>query len=224
MDQFQPSQHNNGAAAGDDKFKPFTTAERMQQLSEIDLDIASLLEHTSHALRSIAKPPSTSDPLDSPSPELPSPNADPTETSNFPEIQSEFLSTLDRIDKHLKRQIYALEEAGIISLPASASTTTDTVKVQTGGPGSGRVGRYVVIGEQPNQKGAEQLNRPDGVGMYGDLDVGMLNAASSTVERDHEAKLWAKARTQLQGLVDKKKTTTTTGSDSDAGMMDTSTG
>ena len=42
---------------------------------------------------------------------------------------------------------------------------------------------------------------PDGMGRYGSLDVGKLNMASSTVERDMERELWMGAREELTRVV-----------------------
>jgi hypothetical protein len=39
------------------------------------------------------------------------------------------------------------------------------------------------------------------MGRYGGLDVGQLNMASSTVERDMEGELWRKAREELGAVV-----------------------
>ena len=86
-----------------------------------------------------------------------------------------FLSTLHRVDVRLKRQIMALEEAGIISLGGSKDT---------------------------KQPGAGGTIEPNGVGNIGNLDVGWLNSRSNKVERDMEAELWTKARAHLEGLVE----------------------
>jgi len=43
---------------------------------------------------------------------------------------------------------------------------------------------------------------PNGVGSIGNLDVGWLNSRSNKVERDMEAELWSKARTQLDAVTD----------------------
>ncbi|KAK0635735.1 mediator complex protein-domain-containing protein [Bombardia bombarda] len=158
--------------------EPFTTAERMQQLSAIDNDIASLLQHTSDAMKSIVHPPET--------------DANQAITANaasaFSSIQDEFINTLDRIDKQLKRQIYALEEAGIITLRAASDALPTENDV---GPG----GRAKVVAA---------LLDPDGVGRYGAFDVGRLNMASSTVERDMEAEQWRRAREHLARVVENR--------------------
>ena len=96
------------------------------------------------------------------------------QTEAFKDSMDAFLSTLHRVDVRLKRQIMALEEAGIISLGAAKETKQ---------PGVGAI-------------------EPNGVGNIGNLDVGWLNSRSNKVERDMEAELWTKAREHLEGLVE----------------------
>jgi len=188
---------NPSSSAPTDTHTPFTTAERIQQLSTIDTDIASLLQHTSSALRSIASPPTaTSNSYDD---EQATAEA---ALASFKEIQLAFVNTLDRIDKHLKRNIYALEEAGIITLRASDA--------QAGGEGSGGPGGASGSGDTSGAGGSGRTKEvvarldPDGVGRYGSLDVGQLNMASSTVERDMEKELWEKARKQVTAVAEGK--------------------
>ncbi|KAK4453676.1 mediator complex, subunit Med11 [Podospora aff. communis PSN243] len=173
---------------------PFTPAERIQQLSQIDTDISALLQHTSSALRSIANPPNsnsqTSPPFSTPG----SDEAAAAALASFKEIQSNFINTLDRIDKHLKRNIYALEEAGIITLKAADEAA--------GGEGAGNVGESretIASGPAGTGRAKEVVARldPNGVGRYGRLDVGRLNMTSSTVEKDIERELWERALGQV---------------------------
>ncbi len=164
-------------------------------------DISSLLQHTSDALRAIAKPPTTNSSASTPSNALagtaPETYQESQEAalSNFKAIQSEFLNTLDRIDKQLKRQIYALEEAGIITLRNTGEQAEGGEGAGTAGPGTsgGAAGGEGTTGKTRAKEVVARLD-PDGVGRYGSLDVGQLNMASSTVERDLEQELWAKAR------------------------------
>ncbi|SPQ21295.1 866d7096-448d-4342-b644-f79b7b429306 [Thermothielavioides terrestris] len=238
-----PAPSGGGAV---DIHQPFTPAERIQQLADIDNDVASLLTHLSHALRALATPPpgiahpngtATStpsngvvdpmpDPEGSSSPS--SPSSDPV--SSFKAAQSAFFNTIDRVDKHLTRQILALEEAGIVTLRSSSSNRGGGSNAAVGG-GDGPLqhneslgmGAAAGPGQQQQQlaqaqaggggegaasdggkaKAAAPVARlePDGMGRYGKLDVGKLNMASSTVERDMEEELWRRAREQLARVV-----------------------
>ena len=81
------------------------------------------------------------------------------------------------MDVRLKRQIYGLHEAGIISMSKDSSSRSD--------------------GQNPD------TSRVAGDNVA--LDVGWLNSRSGNVGRDMEAELWAKARTFLESLEAKKK-------------------
>ena len=96
-----------------------------------------------------------------------------------------FTAALDSVDKRLKRQIYGLEEAGIITLKTTERAAGEG---RDGGPGA------------PAATAITDRNHvePDGVGKIGPLDVGWLNANSSTVERDKEIELWTRLKEHLE--------------------------
>lgn len=216
----QPPDLNGGGPI--DIHKPFTSGERIQQLGEIDQDIASLLIHLSSSMRALATPPGTDIPQNTtatnghtsrdnnsildPSEE---PTADPITAFNT--AQSTFFNTVDRIDKHLTRQILALEEAGIITLRNKDGAGADGQLQQQqqgaeAGPGQQQQQQQFSGGDagagggKARAAGPKRLE-PDGMGRYGSLDVGKLNMASSTVERDMERELWSRAREELGRVV-----------------------
>ncbi|KAH6841024.1 mediator complex, subunit Med11 [Chaetomium sp. MPI-CAGE-AT-0009] len=211
----QPPGLNGGEPI--DIHKPFTSGERIQQLGEIDQDIASLLVHLSSAMRALATPPGTTvsqntttnghNPSDNPPiPNPEEPAADPITAFNT--AQSSFFNTVDRIDKHLTRQILALEEAGIITLRNSGGAGADSQGQQQGGEaGAGQQQQQQAGGNESGASGGKARAagparlEPDGMGRYGSLDVGKLNMASSTVERDMERELWRRAREELGRVV-----------------------
>jgi len=183
-------------------------------------DIASLLQHLSAALRALATPPgkkilqeqgSESDsPSDSDTSNL---NDTPPSSSGidpvtvFKTAQNNFFRTIDRIDKHLTRQIYALEEAGIITLKSGTGSGTGAAGAGATEEQPQQLPQPQMIPGQPQAAGIttdtsiapapKARLEPDGMGRYGKLDVGRLNMASSTVERDMEGELWHKAREHL---------------------------
>ena len=115
----------------------------------------------------------------------------------FTRIQDDFLTTLDRTDKLLKRQIYALEEAGIITL-RNTNNNTNNNNNNNNAAALGGSGLDAQPAQQPQPSDGSAVRlRPDGVGKYGKLDVGMLNMASSTVERDMDSELRRRARDHL---------------------------
>ncbi|KAH6626789.1 mediator complex, subunit Med11 [Chaetomium sp. MPI-SDFR-AT-0129] len=187
----QPNNHSGRGPVN--VHQPFTPGERIQQLSETDQDITSLLVHLSSAMRALATPPNTSA-NDAP----PGDDTASDAISAFHTAQSAFFTTVDRIDKHLTRQILALEEAGIITL---RNTSADG-QPQTGEPGAGDAASAANTGGGGSRVRAAAPKRlePDGMGRYGNLDVGKLNMASSTVERDMQRELWRSAKEELRRI------------------------
>lgn len=155
-------------------------------------DIASLLELSGKAIQSLGKQTPTNgsssaaartdghqQPQDLPPRSLTAEE----QTQAFQDNMGKFLTTLHAVDVRLKRQIFGLEEAGILTLDG-ARLPKD--KDAAGGGGGG---------------GAQKPTlEPNGLGMMGSLDVGWLNSRSNQNERDMEAELWTKARKTLESV------------------------
>jgi hypothetical protein len=90
----------------------------------------------------------------------------------FKSATDSFLTTLHSIDVRMKRQIMALEEAGIVNLANE--------------PRQG-----------PNG-GTKASLKPNGLGTVGGLDVGWLNSRSTRVEREMEGEMWQEAKDFLK--------------------------
>ncbi|KAJ2985119.1 hypothetical protein NUW58_g5707 [Xylaria curta] len=159
-------------------FVPFTKAERIQQLGDIDKKIVSLLRSTGHAIQCLGK----RVPQDE---DVVATDTDPTQ--QFKESMDEFMRTLRTVNVGIKRQIWGLEEAGIISLGK----------------------REVSIREEGGEVQASNVRNgllePDGNGKIGGLDVGWLNSRSNTVEKDMEADLWQETEDILQRLIARQR-------------------
>ncbi|KAI1284400.1 hypothetical protein F5Y07DRAFT_346410 [Xylaria sp. FL0933] len=155
-------------------FVPFTKAERIEQLGDIDKKIVSLLRSTAQALRCLGK-------RVEPDGDVGATDTDPTQ--QFKESMDEFMKTLRMVNVGMKRQIWGLEEASIISLgKKEVSTKEEGGEVQASNARTG-------------------LLEPDGTGKIGGLDVGWLNSRSNKVEKDMEADLWQEAEDVLQKLI-----------------------
>jgi hypothetical protein len=98
-------------------------------------------------------------------------------SQSFTDATNTYLEGLHSVDVRLKRQIYGLQEAGIITMAKESPSRSD--------------------GQNPD------TSRVAGDNVA--LDVGWLNSRSGKVGRDMEAELWAKARTFLEALETKKK-------------------
>lgn len=170
------SPHDVDMGEGDmDVHKPFTVQENIRQLNDIDQSIVQLMNHTATALNAFTVS-SSSTPADATKSEA--------ETSAQKEALNtatdSFLEILHSVDVKLKRQIMALEEAGIVNLANAPK-------------------------QEPGAASVKASLKPNGMGSVGNLDVGWLNSRGSRVERDMEAELWAKAREFLEKEGDKLK-------------------
>lgn len=103
-------------------------------------------------------------------------------------MAAQYFSLLSSIDVRLRRQIYALEEADILSPSSSA-----VEKVELLLPGS--QGSTSALGSSQGTIGAS--GGKGGVGMGG-LDVGWLNSRNDSVGKEMEAEQWS----ELEGLVE----------------------
>ncbi|KAI0884053.1 mediator complex, subunit Med11 [Annulohypoxylon maeteangense] len=149
-------------------FVPFTKAERIQQLGEIDRNIVSLLRSSAQAIETLGKQVARGEDVNM---------VDDKEQQAqiFQDSMNDFLRTLRSVNVGMKRQIWGLEEEGIITLDK------ETQNVSSEG---GEV--------QATSRRTAPL-KPDGDGKIGGLDVGWLNSRSDKVEKDMEADLWKEA-------------------------------
>lgn len=159
----------------------------------------------------VQPPPSSPTPTDNPMTDAPATTATDN-AARFAAVQAQFIETLDRIDKQLKRQIYALEEAGIITLRSSSSDQTSGVggtdsNLPSEVPTTQSFSSVATTSHQDlgaigaRSKGYVASLDPDGMGRYGNLDTGVLNIASNTVERDMESELWNRAKEHVVEVV-----------------------
>lgn len=140
-------------------------------------DIVSLLALGGKAIQSLGNQ-SPSEPNDSTADQAPRNPEEQTQT--FQDTMDKFLTTLHKVDVRVKREIFALEEAGIL--------TIDKTKVKDEDENT-----------QADQDSKQTLE-PNGMGMVGNLDVGWLNSRSNQVEMEMEAELWTNARKALENV------------------------
>lgn len=177
----------------------FTPSERIKQLNEIDKvptppflssplhqsinripraqDLSHLLHSAGAAIEALTLPPSS-----------PSSAEEDNPNEKFRNTAAQYFSLLSSIDVRLRRQIYALEEADILSPSSSA---VEKVELQL--PGS--QGSTSALGSSQGTTAAS--GGKGGVGM-GVLDVGWLNSRNDSVGKEMEAELWR----ELEGLVE----------------------
>ena len=181
----QKTMSSIGSAAeepsGSRSYRPFTKAEHIQQLNDIDKvqkptpappyltdvpqSITQLLSSAGLALQTLSATHATSE----------TPISERKEA--FQKASESYLTTLQKVDVLLRRNIYGLEEANII--PAEKKTREQVKGGKTDG------GAKAIGGD---------------VASLGKLDIGWLNSRSGRVGRDMEAELWEKAKVFLEGL------------------------
>lgn len=106
--------------------------------------------------------------------------------ASFKAATSQYFALLSSIDVRLRRQVYALEEAGILAPPETAASGSfrggDAVTGAAGGTTSG-----TAAGSGGTGAGA-------GSGSFNPLEISWLNSRKDTVGKDKEAELWAATR------------------------------
>ncbi|EED17092.1 conserved hypothetical protein [Talaromyces stipitatus ATCC 10500] len=166
----------------------FSSADRIRQLNEIDKDIAKLVNSAGLAIQALTNAKST---------EIMTGNSVNDRKAAFKASTSQYFALLSSIDVRLRRQVYALEEAGILE---SESATANNVSFKsdsgigsttTGGAGAGTA-----------------------AGTFNPLEVSWLNSRKDTVGKDKEAESWAAAREFLNRGQDTAPKTETMDTDS----------
>jgi hypothetical protein len=166
-------------SGNDSTFTPFTKAERIQQLNDIDKSITALLHSAGLALQTLGSSTTRS-----------SPPPIQNKREAFQDISNTYLRTLQSVDVRLRRQIYGLEESDIIPGEKTKAKAGEGQESMAGGMGA------LVAGQGAG--GKEETVITVGEGGMGKLDIGWLNTRSQSVDRNMEAELWAKARKFLE--------------------------
>ncbi|KAL8721090.1 MAG: hypothetical protein Q9225_002162 [Loekoesia sp. 1 TL-2023] len=151
-------------------------AERIAQLSEIDRDVAKLLQSAGTALKTLTVPALESD-------EGQGDKAQDIEQrkQDFTASSSQYFSLLSSIDVRLRRQIAALEEAEIIPSEMTAKESQASTDISNS-----------VAKISPPSKNTITN------GGLGTLDVGWLNSRNDNIGTMMEAELWEKAQKLVQ--------------------------
>ncbi|ERF68542.1 hypothetical protein EPUS_04640 [Endocarpon pusillum Z07020] len=141
--------------------RTFTPLDRIRELNSIDASIPQLLHAAGSAIQILGS--------QSPSKDLTS------SKSQFLDSITTYFTTLSSIDVRLRRQVYALQEAGLIK-------EGDAKDAKRGG------------------SAAAAALPGNGAGAGGGLDVGWLNGGGDQVEKDMEREVWRRAREFLETL------------------------
>ncbi|MCJ1363173.1 hypothetical protein MMC16_002280 [Acarospora aff. strigata] len=161
-----------------------SSAERIEQLNGIDKDIAKLLHSAGLAVKALTKSLEGTQEDDS------LPGSLENHKTAFTSAASQYFSLLSSIDVRLRRQIYALEEADIISAEGSVKESQTALAVPTSHGATGGAGIAVPSSDKANAAASG----------LGSLDIGWLNSRNDTVGKEMEAELWAKANDFIKTL------------------------
>ena len=140
--------------------RTFTPADRIKELNDIDRSIAHLLHAAGSAIQILGS-------------NLPANNLSSAK-SQFLESVTTYFTILSSVDVRLRRQVYALQEAGLIA----EGDARDAKRGGLTAGGGGAAG-----------------------GAGGHLGVNGLNGRGDQVEKEMEREVWRRAREFVQGLV-----------------------
>ncbi|KAF2765565.1 hypothetical protein EJ03DRAFT_205371 [Teratosphaeria nubilosa] len=150
--------------------QPFTPADRIRELNGVNEEVASILTHAGNAIAANAPHAEQGEDVDA------------RKRAMEEHIQT-FLVTLQSATTKLKRNVYALEEAGIIQPEA----TTMQLPSSTAATGRGA-------------QSAAQVEKITNGGM-GNLDIGYLNSRGNQVGAEKEAELMEEASRLAEGVL-----------------------
>ncbi|KAF3484110.1 uncharacterized protein GIQ15_03434 [Arthroderma uncinatum] len=157
----------------------FSPADRINQLNEIDKDVAQILQSAGLAIQALTNSPSQASGI-SETRESPVGGALEARKKAFKTACSQYFALVSSVDVKLRRQVYALEEASIIRAES-------TVPVKTG---DGMVGGTGATAQSSS-------------GTVNPLETSWLNSRKDTVGKDKEAELWAEASKFMKSVASK---------------------
>lgn len=164
-----------------------TAAERIRELSDINNDVAAMLGSAGQALNALTnRPPVPSSRQEDTQMAESSDDTVDAHKKAFTEHTEAYFTGLQAVFARLRRQAYALEEAGIITADAAsmAATPRRAAGAQQGGAG-----------------GAEGERMKNGG--LGNFDVGWLNSRGNKVGDEKEAELIQEARQLLEDVLER---------------------
>ena len=167
-------------------------ADRIRDLSAINADVATMLQSAGRAINSLTnRPLNNSVDVDediSMTGQSQSASIDDHKEA-FTDHTKAYYTSLQAVVARLRRQAYALEEAGIIAAEAPTLTSSAQQQRQAGPPGRSQATPPV-----------HELERITNGGL-GNLDVGWLNSRGNKVGAEKESELMEEARKLLEGMV-----------------------
>lgn len=170
-----------------------SSADRIRDLSSISSDIPTLLTSASAALSS----------LTGQSPDSSTPLSLDASKSAFTEHTQTYFTTLQAVMARLRRQAYALEEAGIIGAEApvlSGGGSSSAQQIPNSTQGAGVRRNIPAPATGPAQKPGDEVERTTHGGL-GNLDVAWLNSRVGKSGLEKEGEVLAEAKRLLEEVM-----------------------
>ena len=167
----------------------FTSEERIRELSAINADVAEMLKQAGQAVNALTNRPLARSEDEDGDEEM----ADDGHTPNASERQdvfqkhtTAFFTGLQSVTARLRRNVYGLEEAGIILAETTAARSEEAPQMEG-------VGKALQAGRPPKEEAPKITN-----GGMGNLDVGWLNSKGNKVGAEKENELMEEAKKLLE--------------------------
>ncbi|KAL9613510.1 MAG: hypothetical protein Q9167_001952 [Letrouitia subvulpina] len=168
-----------------------SAGDRIKHLNDIDRDVAKLLKSAGLAIQALTNRTSDATDLESATVE--------NRRSVFASASSEYFALLSSIDVRLRRQVNALDAAGIT--PAEP-----TLRESQSNPNASSAPLTISKSSNaPITRHGTSSKSSSTAGGLGDLDVGWLNGRNDHIAKEMEADLWDTARRFLTELQEREE-------------------
>jgi hypothetical protein len=180
-----------------------SAADRIRELTDINSEVVAMLSSAGKAINALTNRPldaTSDDDNDTNMEDTREPATLDTRKQAFLDNTKDFYDNLHAVAVRLRRQAYALEEAGIIT-PEAASLSSISVKSAKPPPAKPSVTKPGMRGPPPPQQIEQQPERITNGGL-GKQDIGWLNSRGNRVGADKEKELVEDAKKLLQDVLE----------------------
>ena len=173
--------------------KSITSAERIRELSEINGDVANLLASAGQAINALTNRSLDSTTKGTDDAQMVDDGSNTVEShkEQFTEQTNAYYTGIQAVIARLRRQAYALEEAGIITAEAPSLSTT----------ASRSIAPTTTQGQNPSASQQQAHTESITNGGLGNFDVGWLNSRGNRMGTEKEADLLAEAKDLLHKML-----------------------
>lgn len=176
----------------------FTPEERIRELSAINGDVAEMLKQAGQAINALTNRPLGKGEDEDGDEEMADDQHTPSSSERqdaFQKHTAAFYTGVQSVVARLRRNVYGLEEAGIILAETTAPRSEEAPKMEG-------VGKALQAGKPPKEEASKITN-----GGMGNLDVGWLNSKGNKVGAEKENELMEEARELLEDELNRRDKT-----------------